>query len=124
MNKKVIITTVLTLMSVCVEAQTTFDAEGGCLNVIDFSFGQSVGEYGDRCLSANYTHERFINDQFSIGAGVGYSHHKTYKFSAIPVYLSSHYFLLDKRFSPFVNLRVGGFALFRSEEHTSELQSR
>ena len=115
MNKKVIITTVLTLMSVCVEAQTTFDAEGGCLNVIDFSFGQSVGEYGDRCLSANYTHERFINDQFSIGAGVGYSHHKTYKFSAIPVYLSSHYFLLDKRFSPFVNLRVGGFALFNAK---------
>lgn len=115
MNKKVIITTVLTLMSVCVEAQTTFDAEGGCLNVIDFSFGQSVGEYGDRCLSANYTHERFINDQFSIGAGIGYSHHKTYNFSAIPVYLSSHYFLLDKRFSPFVNLRVGGFALFNAK---------
>lgn len=115
MNKKVIITTVLTLMSVCVEAQTTFDAEGGCLNVIDFSFGQSVGEYGGRCLSANYTHERFINDQFSIGAGIGYSHHKTYNFSAIPVYLSSHYFLLDKRFSPFVNLRVGGFALFNAK---------
>ena len=115
MNKKVIITTVLTLMSVCVEAQTTFDAEGGCLNVIDFSFGQSVGEYGDRCLSANYTHERFINDQFSIGAGIGYSHHKTYNFSAIPVYLSSHYFLLDKRFSPFVNLRVGVFALFNAK---------
>ena len=35
-----------------------------------------------------------------------------YDFSAIPVFLSTHYFFLDKRFSPFVNLRFGGFGLF------------
>ena len=115
MNKKTIITALLALVAMTGQAQTAFDAEGGCLNVVDFSFEQGIGEYGDRCLSANYTHERFINDQFSIGAGIGYSHHKTYNFSAIPVYLSSHYFLLDKRFSPFVNLRVGVFALFNAK---------
>ena len=101
--------------SQAVPAQTTFDSEEGCLNVVDFSFGHGVGEYGDRCFSANYLHERFINEQFSIGGGIGYSHHKDYKFSAIPVFLSSHYFFFDKRFSPFVNLRVGGFALFNAK---------
>lgn len=115
MNKKAIITALLALMFIGVEAQTTFDTEEGCLNVVDFTFGQSIGEYGDRCISANYIHERFINEQFCIGLGTGYSHHKEYKFSAFPVYLSSHYFFLDKRFSPFVNLRVGGFALFNAK---------
>ena len=115
MNKKSIITALLALAAMAIEAQTTFDSEGGCLNVVGFSFGQGIGESGDRCLSANYLHESFINEQFSIGGGIGYSHHKGYKFSAIPVYLSTHYFFLDKRFSPFASLRVGGFALFNAK---------
>lgn len=93
-------------------AQTSFDSEGGCLNVVDFSYGQKLGEYGDRYISASYLHEKFINERFCIGAGFGYSHHSKYKFSAIPVFLSTHYFFFDKRFSPFVNLRVGGFGMF------------
>ena len=60
-------------------------------------------------------HEKFINERFSIGAGIGYNHHEKYKFSAIPVFLSTHYFFLDKQFSPFVNLCVGGFALFNTK---------
>ena len=115
MNRKTIIIALLALVAMTGQAQTTFDTEEGCLNVVDFSFEQGIGEYGDRCLSANYLHEKFINEQFCIGAGIGYSHHQKYKFSAIPVYLSSHYFFLDKRFSPFVNLRVGGFALFNAK---------
>ena len=93
-------------------AQTSFDSEGGCLNVVDFSHGQKLGEYGDKCISASYLHEAFINERFAIGGGIGYSHHEKYMFSAIPVFLSTHYFFLDKRFSPFVNLRVGGFGMF------------
>ena len=96
-------------------AQTSFDSGEGCLNVIDNSYTQGIGEYGDGGLSANYLHEKFINERFSIGAGIGYSHHKNYKFSAIPIYLSTHYFFLDRKFSPFVNLRVGGFALFNAK---------
>ena len=96
-------------------AQTTFDPGEGCLNVIDVSYAQGVGEYGDKCISANYLHEKFINERFSIGPGIGYSHHNDYNFSAIPVFLSTHYFFLDKRFSPFVNLRVGLFALFNAK---------
>ena len=115
MNKRTIITTLFALVAMAGQAQTTFDADGGCLNVVDFTFGKALGNYGDRCISANYIHERFINEQFCIGLGIGYSHHKEYKFSAIPVYLSTHYFFLDKRFSPFVNLRVGGFALFNAK---------
>ena len=106
MNKQTIITALLALVAMAGQGQTTFDAKEGCLNVVDFSFSQSIGEYGDRCLSAYYTHERFINEQFSIGGGIGYGHHKEYNFSAIPVFLSSHYFFLDKRFSPYANLRV------------------
>ena len=87
-------------------AQISFDPGDGCLNVIDVSYAQGIGEYGDGGVSANYLHEKFINERLSIGAGIGYNRHEEYKFSAIP------YFFLDKRFSPFVNLRVGGFALF------------
>ena len=104
----------LTLLSATAfaRAQASFDSERGCLNVVDFSHGQKLGEYGDKSISASYLHEAFINERFAIGGGIGYSHHKKYRFSAIPVFLSTHYFFLDKRFSPFVNLRVGGFGMF------------
>jgi len=115
MNKQTIITALLALVAISAKAQVFFDSRGGCLNVVDFSRGQGIGEYGDGCISASYLHERFITEQFSIGGGMGYSHHEKYKFSAIPVYLSTHYFFLDKRFSPFVNLRVGGFAQFNAK---------
>ena len=115
MTKKAIITILLAVIVVSGRAQTSFDTGDGCLNVIDISYAKGVGEYGDGGLSANYLHEKFINERFSIGAGIGYSQHKNYKFSAIPIYLSTHYFFLDRKFSPFVNLRVGGFALFNAK---------
>ena len=107
----------LTLLSVATfgMAQTSFDPGEGCLNVVDVSYSQGIGKYGDGGISANYLHEKFINENFSIGVGIGYSYHKNYKFSAIPVYFSTHYFFLDRKFSPFVNLRVGGFALFNEK---------
>jgi len=115
MNKKNIITALLALVTMVGSAQTSFDAKEGCLNVVDVSCARGLGEYGDKCISANYLHEKFINERFSIGPGIGYSHHNDYNFSAIPVFLSTHYFFLDKRFSPFVNLRVGLFALFNAK---------
>ena len=115
MYKKTIITILLAVIVVSGRAQTSFDTGDGCLNVIDISYAQGIGEYGDGGLSANYLHEKFVNERFSIGAGIGYSYHKNYKFSAIPIYLSTHYFFLDRKFSPFVNLRVGGFALFNAK---------
>ena len=112
-HKHFILFILLTMLSTAfARAQTSFDPKGGCLNVVDFSHGQKLGEYGDKCISASYLHEVFINERFAIGGGIGYSHHKKYRFSAIPVFLSTHYFFLDKRFSPFVNLRFGGFGLF------------
>ena len=110
-----VITILLAVIVVSGRAQTSFDTGDGCLNVIDISYAKGVGEYGDGGLSGNYLHEKFINERFSIGAGIGYSHHKNSKFSAIPIYLSTHYFFLDRKFSPFVNLRVGGFALFNAK---------
>ena len=97
-------------------AQISFDPGDGCLNVIDVSYAQGIGEYGDGGISANYLHEKFINERFGIGAGIGYNRHEKYKFSAIPIYFSTHYFFLDRRFSPFVNLRVGGFAMFNAKK--------
>ena len=52
-------------------AQVSFDSERGCLNVVDFSHGQKLGEYGDKCVSVNYLHEAFINERFAIGGGIG-----------------------------------------------------
>ena len=115
MNKKTIITILLTLVSEVGQAQTSFDPEEGCLNVADVSYAQGLGEYGDEGVSANYLHEKFINERFCIGPGVGYNYHEKYKFSAIPIYISTHYFFLDRKFSPFVNLRVGGFAMFNKK---------
>ena len=115
MNKQTIITILFALVAVAGQGQSSFDVEEGCLNVIDVTLAQGVGEYDDKCISANYLHEKFINERFSIGPGMGYCHHNKYNFSAIPVFLSTHYFFLDKRFSPFVNLRVGLFALFNAK---------
>ena len=115
MYKKTIITILLAVIVVSGRAQTSFDLGEGCLNVIDVTLAQGLGNYGDGGVSANYLHETFINERFSIGGGIGYSHHKNYNFSAIPVFLSTHYFFLDKRLSPFINLRVGGFALFNAK---------
>ena len=67
------------ILAMRTQAQTSFDTKEGCLNVIDFTFGQGLGEYGDRCISANYMHEVFISEQFCIGGGIGYSHHDKYK---------------------------------------------
>ena len=115
MNKQTIITILFALAAMAGQAQTSFDLGEGCLNVIDVSYARGIGKYGDGGISANYLHEKFINERFSIGAGIGYSQYKNYKFSAIPIYLSTHYFFLDKRFSPFVNLRIGGFAMFNKD---------
>ncbi len=110
--KRILLLLALLSATAFARAQASFDSERGCLNVVDFSHGQKLGEYGDKSISASYLHEVFINERFAIGGGIGYSHHKKYRFSAIPVFLSTHYFFLDKRFSPFVNLRFGGFGLF------------
>ena len=116
MSKKTIIIILLALVAITGQAQTSFDPDEGCLNVIDISYAQGIGEYGDEGVSANYLHEKFINERLSIGAGIGYNHHEKYKFSAIPIYLSTHYFFLDRKFSPFVNLRIGGFAMFNAKK--------
>ena len=108
MNKQTIITILFALVAVAGQGQSSFDVEEGCLNVIDVTLAQGVGEYGDKCISANYLHEKFINERFSIGPGIGYSHHNNYNFSAIPVFLSTHYFFLDKRFSPLFNAKNVG----------------
>ena len=51
-------------------AQVSYDPGNGCLNVIDVYASQGLGDYGDNCISANYLHEVFINEQFAIGAGI------------------------------------------------------
>ena len=115
MNKQTIITILLALVAVAGQAQASFDLGEGCLNVIDVSYARGIGKYGDGGISANYLHEKFNNDRFSIGAGIGYSYHQKYKFSAIPIYVSTHYFFLDRKSSPFVNLRAGVFSLLNKK---------
>lgn len=120
--KQTIITALLALVTIAGQAQTSFDSEEGCLNVVDVSYSQGIGEYGDGGIAANYLHEKFINDCFSIGAGIGYSYHQKYQFSAIPIYISTHYFFLDRKFSPFVNLRAGGFILLNKKNATCKVE--
>ena len=107
MNRIYAILLILLLSPQMVRAQISFDPGEGCLNVVDITAGKGVGTYGSNVLSSHYLHERFINEQLSVGAGAGYSHLGSYGFSAVPLYFSTHYFFLDQRFSPFVNLRAG-----------------
>jgi len=72
MNKKTIIIALLAIVAMAGQGQTTYDTGEGCLNVVDFTYGKGIGEYGDNCVSANYLHEVFINEQFCIGGGIGY----------------------------------------------------
>ena len=46
--------------------QTSFEPGEGCLNIIDISSMQGLGEYGNQCISAKYLHEIFINERFSM----------------------------------------------------------
>ena len=67
-HKHFILFILLTMLSTAfARAQSSFDPKGGCLNVVDFSHGQKLGEYGDKCISANYLHDcypaQFINDE-------------------------------------------------------------
>jgi len=89
--KKTIITALLALVAMAGQAQATFDTDEGCLNVVDFSFGQGIGEYGDNCVSANYLHEVFINEQFCIGGGIGYRGLQVFRYS----HLSQHSLFLS-----------------------------
>lgn len=106
---------VILLSPQIVRAQSSFDPGEGCLNVVDFSSGKGFGEFGSSSISAHFVHERFINKQFSVGLGVGDSYLNSNQFSAIPLFFSSHYFFLDQRFSPFVNLRAGIYWPFGSD---------
>ena len=83
-----VILIVLLLFPQVLRAQTSFDPGEGCLNVVEVTAGPELGTLGDRLIGANYLHERFINEQFSVGAGAGYSYHQQYQFSALPVYFS------------------------------------
>ena len=47
MTKKAIIIILLALVAMAGQAQSTFDTGDGCLNVIDVSYAQGIGEYGD-----------------------------------------------------------------------------
>ena len=112
MSKRYTILLILLLSSLVVKAQISFDPGEGCLNVVDITAGKGVGAYGSDVLSSHYLHERFINEQLSVGAGAGYGYLGSYGFSAIPLYFSTHCFFLDQRFSPFLNLRTGVYFPF------------
>ena len=47
MSKKTIIIILLALVAITGQTQTSFDPDEGCLNVIDISYAQGIGEYGD-----------------------------------------------------------------------------
>ena len=74
----VIIALLLTLSTTHIHAQSSFDEREGCLNVVNTTVTKGTGEYGDDSFSMNYQHERFINEQWSIGAGIGYNYHSQY----------------------------------------------
>ncbi|MGF0098833.1 hypothetical protein ACQRD6_10890 [Prevotella sp. SGI.027] len=109
----VILSLVLSFSPNHINAQSSFDKRDGCLNVVNTTVTKGTGEYGDNTFSMNYQHERFINEQWSIGAGIGYNYHLQYRLAIVPVFASSTFFFTNTRWAPFVNVRVGSFGIIR-----------
>ena len=61
----------------------------------------------------NYQHERFINELWCIGAGIGYTYHYQYRLAFVPVFVCSTLFFTNTQWAPFVNVRLGSFGIIR-----------
>lgn len=109
----VILSLILSFSTNRINAQSSFDERDGCLNVVNTTVTKGTGEYGDNTFSMNYQHERFINEQWSIGAGIGYNYHFQYRLAIVPVFASSTFFFTNTQWAPFVNVRVGSFRIIR-----------
>lgn len=109
----VIIALLLTLSTIHIHAQSSFDEREGCLNVVNTTVTKGTGEYGDDTFSMNYQHERFITEQWSIGAGIGYNYHSQYRLAIVPVFVSSTFFFTNTQWTPFVNVQLGSFGIIR-----------
>lgn len=109
----VIIALLLTLSTTHIHAQSSFDEREGCLNVVNTTVTKGTGEYGDDTFSMNYQHERFINEQWSIGAGIGYNYHSQYRLAIVPVFVSSTFFFTNTQWAPFVNVQLGSFGIIK-----------
>ena len=112
-TRTVIIALLLTLSTTHIHAQSSFDEREGCLNVVNTTVTKGAGEYGDDTFSMNYQHERFINEQWSIGAGIGYNYHSQYRLAIVPVFASSTFFFTNTQWAPFVNVQLGSFGIIR-----------
>lgn len=109
----VIIAFLLPFSTTHIHAQSSFDEREGCLNVVNTTVTKGTGEYGDDTFSMNYQHERFINEQWSIGAGIGYNYHSQYRLAIVPVFASSTFFFTNTQWAPFVNVQLGSFGIIR-----------
>ena len=109
----VIIALLLSFSTNHINAQSSFDEREGCLNVVNTTVTKGTGEYGNDTFSMNYQHERFISEQWSIGAGIGYNYHYQYRLAIVPVFVSGTFFFTNTRWAPFVNVRVGSFGIIR-----------
>ena len=109
----IIIALLLTLSTTHIHAQSSFDEREGCLNVVNTTVTKGTGEYGDDTFSMNYQHERFITEQWSIGAGIGYNYHSQYRLAIVPVLVSSTFFFTNTQWAPFVNVQLGSFGIIR-----------
>jgi hypothetical protein len=85
--------------------------EEGCVNFVDVGTGPGTGKYGDRSFTVYYSHEKLLSDNLLLGVGIGWNHHDKYDATTLPLYLNLRYFFVDKPFSPFVNMKLGGFGI-------------
>ena len=109
----VITVLLLSFSTTHIHAQSSFDEREGCLNVVNTTVTKATGEYGDDAFSMNYRHERFINEQWSIGAGIGYNYHSKYRLAIVPVFVSSTFFFTNTQWAPFINVELGSFGIIR-----------
>lgn len=113
-KKGTVITALLLSFSTThIHAQSSFDEREGCLNVVNTTVTKATGEYGDDAFSMNYRHERFINEQWSIGAGIGYNYHSKYRLAIVPVFVSSTFFFTNTQWASFINVELGSFGIIR-----------
>jgi hypothetical protein len=75
--------------------------------VIRPEIGVGITESDDICLDLSGTIGYAINSYFTFGAGLDYNHEQYCEPSSVAVFANSRAYFVDKKWSPFIDLKIG-----------------
>jgi hypothetical protein len=108
--------------SVYAQKEDNYGFDEGCLTTVDIGTGIALGRNSDQDMSLYISHIKDFTDNLYLGLGVGINQRQKYKTTLLPLYFDIRYYMLDKRFSPFIALKLGTF-VYLSAKNTDNKQS-